>query len=289
MPDVYGPFTGQTWQQSAWYRDAASRELSGVFGAVFTAPDAGDLALTTSGLTVTLALGRAHVRGAGYERTGTAWSATLATNTATNPRVDRLVLRRDLAAQTVLPTVLQGTPAASPAAPAVTQVEDGVWDLPLFSVTVPGGSGTTLSGIVDERVPGDLGALRRNVLWPVNSSAALISSIDVGFTLASVYVRRVGLNLCYLDTVWNKAATTYTAPANGNLTSNVQLGILAAAYAPPLNTPMQQTTTGVQVGGFLAPAGGIVLSTMQGGAVLNVGDQIQLSTGFYPLAAVAGF
>jgi hypothetical protein len=62
------------------------------------------------------------------------------------------VLRRDLTAKTVVPTYLQGTAAATPADPAVTQVEDGVWDLPLFRVQAPPSSGTPLV-VTDLRLP----------------------------------------------------------------------------------------------------------------------------------------
>jgi hypothetical protein len=143
MPDVYGPFDTATWTQSQWYRDAALARPSGVFP--------GELGLTVAGLTVTMGLGRAVVRGAGYERTDTPWSTTLATNTNANPRIDRLVLRRDLAAGTVGPTILQGTPAASPVANTLSENENAVWHLPLHSFRVPGGSGTTLTNITDER------------------------------------------------------------------------------------------------------------------------------------------
>ena len=36
-------------------------------------------------------------------------------------------------------------------APALTQVEAGQWDIPLFSFLVPPNSGTTLTGFIDER------------------------------------------------------------------------------------------------------------------------------------------
>jgi chitodextrinase len=154
MPDVFGPFDTATWGQGPWFRDAWARSSGGVQGLTFGTPSSGDLGLTVSGLTVTMGLGRANVRGAGYERTGTAWSYTVPANTSTNPRIDRLVLRRDLAARTVVPLVLQGTPAASPVAPALQQVEDGVWDLPLFAFTVPPNSGAPVTGIVDQRGAG---------------------------------------------------------------------------------------------------------------------------------------
>jgi len=289
MPDVYGPFDGVTWTQAQWYRDAFARELSGVYGSTFTASTAGDLGLTVSGLTVTMALGRAHVRGAGYERTGTAWSTTLATNTNANPRIDRLVLRRDLAAKTVLPVILQGTPAVSPAVPALTQAEDGVWDLPLHRWQTPGGSGTTLTNIVDERVPGDLGAVRRNVAWPaLDETSGLVTGIVAGWSLTSMYLRRYGLDLCYCDTLWTRTGAAITVGADGDV-ANIDLGTLAAAYTPPLNVPMQAHASGGLTQGYMTNAGVVRLTAVAPGRSLATGAQVQLNAGFYPLQTVAGF
>lgn len=161
MPDVYGPFTAATWEQGGWFRDAWARSPSGIYtprgdgfrAAELDGPGTRDLGLTVAGLTVTMGLGRAHVRGASYERTGTAWSYDVPANTAAQPRRDRLVLRRDLVAGTVLPVVLQGTPAASPVAPALTQVDDGVWELPLYELAVPPNSGAPITVVRDHRAP----------------------------------------------------------------------------------------------------------------------------------------
>jgi hypothetical protein len=151
MPDLAGPFDGSTFGQAPYYRDRGYLEPSGVRGPVAASAGAGDLGLTAAGFVLSLALGRAHVRGAAYERTGAAWTDTVPANThATWARVDRVVLRRDLVAKTVTPVRVQGTAAATPTPPALTQVEDGVWELPLFRVTVPANSGTPLV-IADER------------------------------------------------------------------------------------------------------------------------------------------
>lgn len=152
MPDLYGPFDGATspFAQAQWYRDRGPLEPSGVYGTPAATPAAGELGLTTAGMAVTLGLGRAHVRGAAYERTGTAWTGSSANNTSGNPRIDRLVLRRDLNLKTVVPVIVQGTPAAAPALPALTQVEDGAFDLPLFHWTVAAGA-TAVSNVVDDR------------------------------------------------------------------------------------------------------------------------------------------
>lgn len=145
MPDVFGPFDGPTYGQGPWYRDRGYLEPSGVQGLPAATPAAGDLGLTAAGFALTLGLGRAHVRGASYERTGSAWTGATPANTGTvGPRNDLLVLRRDLVAKTIVPTYLQGTPAATPADPAMTQAEDGTWDLPLFRVQAPISSGTPL-------------------------------------------------------------------------------------------------------------------------------------------------
>lgn len=152
MPDLSGPFAAAAFLQGPWYRDRGYMEPSGVQGAPQSSVAAGDLGWSSSGLTSSLALGRAHVRGAYYERTATAWTYTHPANTNTNPRIDRIVLRRDLTLGTpvVAPAVLQGTPAASPTALPLTQVEDGIWEVGLQQVTVPPNSGTVLAA-VDER------------------------------------------------------------------------------------------------------------------------------------------
>lgn len=145
MPDVSGPFDGATFAQAPYYRDRGYLEPSGVQGPPATTAAGGDLGLTAAGFALTMALGRAHVRGAAYERTGTAWTNTVAANTsAAGPRNDLLVLRRDLTAKTVTPTYLSGTAAATPTDPALTQVENGQWDMPLFRVQAPPSSGTPL-------------------------------------------------------------------------------------------------------------------------------------------------
>jgi hypothetical protein len=145
MPDLAGPFDASTFAQAQFYRDRGYLEPSGVQGLPAATPAAGDLGLTAAGFALTLGLGRARVRGAAYERTGSAWTLTVPANTSSaGPRNDLLVLRRDLTAKTVVPTYLQGVAAASPADPAVTQVEDGVWDERLFRVQAPASSGTPL-------------------------------------------------------------------------------------------------------------------------------------------------
>lgn len=152
MSDTIGPFDSADWAQGEWYDHMPARSPSGVVGDPVSAATAGGLAFSNSGLTVSIGDGKAEVGGSGFKRAGGGAGVTVPANTSsTQSRRDRVVLRRDTAADTVAPTLIQGTPAASPTAPAITR-SSTVFDLPLFSFLVPPSSGTSLSGVVDERL-----------------------------------------------------------------------------------------------------------------------------------------
>ncbi|SDG94962.1 hypothetical protein [Klenkia brasiliensis] len=167
MPDLYTPVDGQPWPLERFLRQAPAWSPSGVIGvpAIGFGNGACALSFAVAGsvITVQMAQGRVHARGVLYERTESQWvsgasgtqptpgTAAYGLNTNTNARIDRLVIRRDPAALKAYPLILIGTPAASPVAPALTQVEAGVWDTPLFSWTLAGSSSTSISNIVDER------------------------------------------------------------------------------------------------------------------------------------------
>jgi hypothetical protein len=123
---------------------------SGVVGTPAGSISTGGLAWSASGLAVTLAVGKAWAGGAWFERSGTPDVHNVTANATGNPRIDRLVLRRDVGAHSTTVTRIAGTPAGSPTAPAVTRT-DTVWDLQLFQFRVPASSGTTLTNIIDER------------------------------------------------------------------------------------------------------------------------------------------
>lgn len=153
MPDSSGPWDGAPWAEADWYRTMMATTPSGVHGtAPATSATAGSLAWQATGLTITPTIGRATVGGAGYSRTAALTSVSAAANThASFSRRDRLVLRRNLSTHAVALTVLTGTPASSPVAPAITR-DDTSFDLPLHSFLVPPASGTAISGVQDERV-----------------------------------------------------------------------------------------------------------------------------------------
>lgn len=71
---------------------------------------------------------------------------------SSNPRIDRLIVRLDWIANTVQLAVIQGTPAVSPVAPAMTQ-NSGRWEIPLAKIRVEAGVNTILPDrVTDERL-----------------------------------------------------------------------------------------------------------------------------------------
>jgi hypothetical protein len=102
----------------------------------FSLPFTAAVATNTS---VTVSPGRALVGGFYYQLTATA-TVTIAANTGATGRTDLIVLRANMSTSSVNLAVVQGQPAASPKAPALTRTYGGVWEMPLHQVTVPANS-----------------------------------------------------------------------------------------------------------------------------------------------------
>lgn len=125
------------------------------------------LAVTQRGagasMSVDVGTGAALVYGKRYKNTATV-NLTIAANASGNPRIDRVVAvwnRQAVAYAGVTPNidpktcrlaVLEGTPAASPTAPALTQNAATVYMIPLAQVAVANGAVSILdANITDER------------------------------------------------------------------------------------------------------------------------------------------
>lgn len=88
-----------------------------------------------AGMSVLLYIGAAIVHGTTYYNDA-ALTVSVAANGSGNPRIDTLVLRKSWAAQTVRAAILQGTPAASPSAPSLTQSDGVTWEIPIADIAV---------------------------------------------------------------------------------------------------------------------------------------------------------
>lgn len=152
--DSYGPFdtgVGAAISQAEWIKFCrAIAPTPGVVGAQSTS----DLVVTTdgaSGLHANVAVGEAWLDGTWGRNTATS-VVDFTSNASGNPRIDRVVVRRTASTKVMALVVLAGTPAAVPAAPAVTQTRGGVFELSLAQVRVESGAANIAANkTTDER------------------------------------------------------------------------------------------------------------------------------------------
>jgi hypothetical protein len=107
--------------------------------------------LDTGGRNAVLADGNALIKGQ-FWRCDAPVSVAIPAASAQN-RIDRLVLRLTRGAATaatvIVPTVITGTPGASPAIPPLVQTTSGIWDYPVSHWTSTSAGGLTT--LVDDR------------------------------------------------------------------------------------------------------------------------------------------
>jgi hypothetical protein len=118
---------------------------------VFPESPLGTLTVTAvnGNMTITVGAGEALVQGF-YYRNDANLVLTIAANTSGSLRVDRVVLRLDRAANSLLAVIKQGVSGAG--APALTQVAGGTWEFPLYTVNVANAAASIISAnLTDQR------------------------------------------------------------------------------------------------------------------------------------------
>jgi hypothetical protein len=106
---------------------------------------------TSSGLNLSMAVGSAIVRGFYYEN-DSAKTLAVSTANATNPRRDYIVLRLDLASNSIVAAVKAGTATAGGGTlPSLTQTLT-TWEHPIAVITVPAGASNLVSGNIENRL-----------------------------------------------------------------------------------------------------------------------------------------
>ncbi|MBA4541985.1 hypothetical protein H1164_03585 [Thermoactinomyces daqus] len=173
MATEYFPFDegqGSNVTETQWAKMARFWRMSGVlpdnidaiFDSFVSRPSdyndiQGELTVTgnSSTLSVDVSPGKAWIHGHFFSSDATI-NKVIAQNTNANGynRIDRVVLRLDWTQNTITVEVLQGTAAASPTPPVLTQIEASRWEIPLAQVLVPttATTGANLT-ITDERIP----------------------------------------------------------------------------------------------------------------------------------------
>lgn len=156
-------------------------------------PDVGDELVVTesspTAMSVQVGLGVAWVDGRYFEVYSAAEELTIPASDGSNPRIDRIVVRNDLNARETVLAVLEGTPATTPSAPALTR-DSTTYEISLAQIAVGTGvTSITNSDITDERddktVCGVAGPHASDELWTLigtfsDSDSATIFAWDSG-------------------------------------------------------------------------------------------------------------
>lgn len=149
-----GPYSDTQWQELYRYIIGWGGNLAnnGVFLMSGVQPDDGlkvtEQSIAAAGITVHP--GAALIQGIAYFSDADE-NLSIVANASGNARVDTVIIRADYALQTVRLAVLQGTPAASPVAPTLTQVANTMWEIPIADIAVANGFATITNANISQR------------------------------------------------------------------------------------------------------------------------------------------
>lgn len=150
--DVYLPFdsgAGASVSEAGW-REMMKHMLGSASGVIRGFGNDFATIGDSSGMQVKTNTGECFMRGH-YGSNASQETLSIASNGSGNPRIDIVVLRVHFANNNIVIDVVQGTPAASPTAPNVTQ-NTTMWETKLADVAVAAGAVTiTAANVTDRR------------------------------------------------------------------------------------------------------------------------------------------
>lgn len=148
--------------------DWADYFASFVGNGVFAQPASGCQVQADSGMKIKVSAGKLWINGY-YSVNTSDYSLTLSAADNTNPRYDRIVARLDLSKRTTTLTVIKGTAAAAPAAPAMVR-NSSVYDLCLAIVAVRANAASiTQADIADTRTDETVCGIVKGVIEQINT------------------------------------------------------------------------------------------------------------------------
>ena len=132
-------------------------------------PVGGQLQVTAGeGMAVAVSDGKAWIEGGGYRNTA-AFSLTIDPADGVLNRIDRIVVRYNVTDRAINLAVIKGTPASSPAAPAIVRSAD-YYDLCIAQISVPAGITEIASGhITDKRLDTSVCGIVSSLITPDTS------------------------------------------------------------------------------------------------------------------------
>ena len=160
--------------------------------------------------------GMAFVKGFLYENDANLTLA-IAANASGNPRIDSVILRVDWTTQEIHAAILQGTPAANPSAPSLTQTVGTTYEVLLATIWVANGFATILNPEIHDQRLFLASSYEFAVASNLENKLQNSEFILVNFTTA---LGAVGNGLPY----WEQTGTHMPTAVNGTRLSPAERG-----------------------------------------------------------------
>ena len=180
---------------------------------VFPNPSTGLQVLAKEGMKVSVQHGYAFINGYAY-RNPTEYDITIDTADGSFPRIDRVVVRWDIAQRDIYLTVIKGTVSAKPTAPAITRNTD-VYDLVIAEIYV--GKGVTsiaAENITDTR-------LNSEVCGIVTQTVKTIDTTTLYNQLTAAFDAFMTSNETEFDAWFNNIKSQLEGDIAGNLQKQI--------------------------------------------------------------------
>lgn len=195
-------------------------------GGVFTG-ELNELEVTTPGAVspAVVDTGRALGYGTWYEN-GASVNVAIPTPSV-DPRIDRIVLRKDWAAQTIRITRIAGVEGGG--APSLVQVAGTTWDTPLAAITIE--TDASISAVTDERqfLPtGGTFNVVKSADEIVNNDSTLQNDNELAFAVAANSIYRFQMWFRYTSNTTADIKNAFTLPA-GAVANGVSWGLSVAS------------------------------------------------------------
>lgn len=272
MAETSFPFDNASVIEAGWRRMARLWVPDHVAQAAATGAGLNNLAVSQRGaganLSVDVASGQGWLNGHFYQSTAVN-NLSIAANSSGSARVDRIVVRLDTSANTIVGAVLQGTPGAG--APALTQAIDGTWEISLAQIAVANGAASIVTGnITDERVRGNGIPL---TLPGAITAYRLVGGTATGAPVAGTFavndVVFAADGAIWICTVAGTPGTWVSSSAAGGAASTAATAAVATSEATTSTSYVDLTTPGPAVTVTTRTKALVIVSGYLTGAVSN--------------------
>lgn len=239
MAKSYYPFssgTGYQTSEAQWAEMARHWLRTGVIRNLLNSLE---VYADATAMQVKVRSGSAFIEGYWFQSTAEEALAISAAD-ATNPRIDRVVVRLDRAGQTIDLAVVAGTAAGSPNAPAITQTTSGVYEISLARVLVSAAvTNIAADKITDERYWANAISESANVFTGATTNDTTIATSGAP-ELMEFTTNPLVLNTSGGDIEVDFAASVTNSGANVQVTCRPRLDGVTALEGNPVNVSSGQ-------------------------------------------------